>query len=211
MRIALDTSNNNPARNVAEIAGASLLIAKATEWSHAGLYRDPTYYGQRALARAAGIPFGAYLFLHPNVDGAAQARAFLVYANLHAGDLQPIIDVEVQDGTPWSHVALVVCDCADELERHGYQPIVYASASFWQQLRNVTPEIARWPVWEAQYPGRFTRVVPGLLRLRIRLRRGATVILWQFTDRYASRGRYFDASVILGNLDRHRIPARRAR
>ena len=210
MTLVIDTSNNNPAELVdAIVSRASALIAKATEWSTGGLYRDPTYYGQRAIARRAGVPFGAFLFLHANVDGAAQARAFLTYAELRPGDLQPIIDAETTDGDSWSRVASTLLECAGELERHGYRPLVYASSSFWQSLRDVAPAITRYPVWEAQYPGVFWRLVPGLLRLRAKLRRGATVKLWQFTASYRVGGRHFDASLALASLASIRIPATR--
>ena len=58
------------------------LFAKATE----GLtWESKTFAGNMAAARKAGIPFGAYHFLHPGLNGAAQARFFLDYVKRHGG------------------------------------------------------------------------------------------------------------------------------
>src|SRR5438128_11445649 len=58
------------------------LFAKATE----GLtWESKTFAGNMAAARKAGVPFGAYHFLHPGLSGAAQARFFLDYVRRHGG------------------------------------------------------------------------------------------------------------------------------
>lgn len=213
MKIALDTSNNNPATTYQmTVANAAALICKATEWSTAGgLFRDPDYFYQRSVARRVGVPFGAYLFMHANVDGAAQARAFLEFAQPRAGDLQPVVDVENADGRPWQDIARTLLDCLGELERHGYRPLVYASASWWLSLVAVAPELKRFGVWEAQYPGAIARLVPRLAARRWKLRHGASVKLWQFTDRYNVAGSRFDASLILVRLSTITIPSKKGK
>lgn len=201
--IVLDTSSNNPiSQSDLKASGAVALIAKATE---GGTWTDPKYTQQRQVAKNAGVVFGAYLFLRIFSPG-SEAGNFLKFAKPIPGDLQPIIDAEVQDGGSWAQTAERVDRCAKALEAEGYRPLLYASSSFWQQLYAARPSLKRLRVWEAQYPGRFTKWFPRLAKLRIRLGHGVTVVMWQFTDSYDVNGKKYDASVLLASLDSITIP-----
>lgn len=178
------------------------LIAKATEGSS---FRDKVLAVHRRIAKEAGIPFGSYLFVHPHSPG-NEAEFYLHFAKPKPGDLQPIIDAEVQDGSTFLQVAARVDACAQRLEMHGYRPILYASTSFWKQLFAADPKLKRLRVWQAQYPGRFSKWWPWLAVYRTKLLHGVTVCLWQFTDAYLVDGQRFDASVLYGSLDALTIP-----
>lgn len=193
-RLVLDVSNVAPI-TAAQVraSGCVALIAKETEGTS---YRDGTAARHRDIARAVGIPFGGYLFLRMTSHG-SEADAFLRYAQLRPGDIQPIIDAETRDGRSMAQVAARIDAEARELERHGYRPILYASSSWWLEIHRNHPSLRRLRVWEAQYPGRFTRWTPRLARLRVRLRHGATVVLWQWTSSYDVQGRHFDASRLM--------------
>lgn len=204
MRLVIDSSNNRPI-NATELhdSGAVALIAKATEGTS---FRDSTLENQRGVARAVRVPFGSYLFLHPNSRG-SEAAFYLDYAKPKPGDIQPVIDAEVTN-MGIAELARRSQSCAVALEHEGYRPILYASASIWKQLVQAEPKLKRLKVWEADYPGRFTRWFPRLSALRIALTRGVTVVLWQWTDAYAVGGAHFDASALLVNLGSIRIPAK---
>lgn len=202
MKLVLDVSNVNPI-NLATFrsARAVALIAKATEGTS---FQDRTLGEHRTVASMAGVPFGSYLFLHPDSAG-SEAGFYLKYARPHRGDIQPIIDAEVTNlGIP--ELARRTQSCAVALEAEGYRPLLYASSSVWQEMIKADPSLKRLRVWEAQYPGRFTRWLPRLATLRIRLRHGVTVVLWQWTDAYAIGKRHFDASALLTDIDNIRIP-----
>lgn len=204
MKLVIDSSNNRPI-TAAELhkSGAVALIAKATEGTG---FRDKTLGDQRAAASACRVPFGSYLFLHPNSTG-SEAAYYLDYARPRPGDLQPVIDAEVTNlGT--DDLARRTQSCAIALEAEGYRPILYASAAIWKQLVKAEPRLKRLKVWEADYPGRFTRWFPRLSALRIALTRGVVVVLWQWTGAYAVGGANFDASALLVNLRSIRIPAK---
>lgn len=203
-RLVLDVSNNNTI-NAFELkrSGAVALVAKETEGTS---FRDGTAAQHRAIANMARVPFGGYLFLHLAAPR-QEADDYLAYAGLRPGDIQPIIDAEVTDGRTVTQAASAVQECALELEGHGYRPILYASSSFWLGLIAADPRLRRLHVWEADYPGRFTRWFPSLAARRIRLRHGVTVVLWQWTPEYAVGARRFDASRLMGPLARLRIPA----
>lgn len=192
MRLALDVSNNNPI-GLAELrrSGAELLIAKASEGS---TFTDQTYHDHRTIAHGAGVRFGSYLYLHALAAG-DEAALFLRDAQPLPGEVVAI-DAEQggQDGATVAAMARRASSCAAQLELVGLHPWLYASSSYWLQLAAEAPTLKRLPVWEAQYPRRLARWSPQLARLRVRLRHGATVVCWQWTDRYPVGDRRFDAS-----------------
>ena len=193
-RLVLDVSNRNPItrETLAKIAPAAL-IAKATEGDS---FHDQLFAQHRTAARSLGIPFGSYLFLHPSSPG-SEAGFYLAYATPRRGDLQPLVDVEATDGEPMNRVAARASSCLSELEAHGFAPLLYCSSSWWRELVAFEPTLRRFRVWEAQYPGRLERWTPAIARLRMRLGSGASVALWQWTDRYAADGRLWDASRLM--------------
>jgi lysozyme len=187
----LDVSNVNPIGLAAlRAAKPQALICKATEGDG---FRDTTLATHRQLARQVGIPFGSYLFLHPDSRG-DEAALYLSYAKPRPGDLQPIIDAETRDGSSFARVAARVQSCAHELEQHGFRPILYSYTSFLRALLTAEPKLSRLRVWQAAYTSH--RPAVGL---------GASVVLWQYTDRYMVNGHPYDASRLYVGLDTLRI------
>lgn len=203
MQLILDVSNNDPipAGDV-RASGCVALICKETEGTS---FHDSTAPHHREVAHQAGVVFGGYLFLHQDSPG-SEADYFNDYAKPARGDLQPIIDAELPYVAPTRVGTARIDGCAARLEALGYKPILYASASFWLEAIAVRPSLKRLRVWEAQYPGRFARWFPQLARLRIRLRHGANVVMWQWTDRYAVGAGHYDASRLMVPLGQLRIP-----
>lgn len=190
-RLALDVSNENAIDgDRLDAARPDVLIAKATEGTG---FRDGLFSTHRRLAHERGIVFGSYLFLRVDSRG-SEAAYYREFAAPKPGELPPIIDAEdLSRGA--DALADRAASCAAALERYGYgRPILYCSASVWPQLVARQPTLRALPVWEADYPGRFTRWTPKLAALRIRLQHGASVVLWQWTDAYAINGRGYDAS-----------------
>lgn len=176
----LDVSNNNPITEAQlREAKPQALICKATEGT---TFKDPVYEQQRELAHKLGIPFGAYLFLHPGAVG-DEADFFLNYAKPTNYDLQPIIDCEIRDGASFATVAARADACATRLESEGFHPLLYSYTSFLQSLYAERPQLERLRVWQAAY----TSVRPVLGH-------GATVVMWQFSETYPVGGGHFDAS-----------------
>jgi GH25 family lysozyme M1 (1,4-beta-N-acetylmuramidase) len=206
LKLVLDTSNVNPITlDNLRASKAVALISKATEGTS---FKDKWYGDQRRAARAAGVPFGAYVFLHPDSTG-DEAKFFFEYARPRVGDIQPIVDAEV---TTLGSAALAkrAYACLRALEARGFDPILYASAGIWTGMIAAEPRLKRYRVWEAQYPGRFARWFPRFAKLRIRLRHGVSVVLWQWTDAYTVNGHRYDASALLARRERILIPRRKA-
>jgi GH25 family lysozyme M1 (1,4-beta-N-acetylmuramidase) len=198
--LCLDVSNNRVISEAdLKASGAALLICKATEGDG---FKDATLAEHRRIAKKVGVRFGTYVFLHAASKN-DEADFYLRYAKPEPGELV-IIDSEPggQDGKSIETMARRTDSCARELEARGHKPILYASSSYWTQLIVAVPALRRLRVWEAQYPGRSFHWLPGLGRLRVRLRHGVDVVLWQWTDSYKVGNAAYDASAILIPVDR---------
>lgn len=203
MKLVLDTNSYHPARlDDVRASKTVALINKATEGTS---YQDKTLSNARTVAELAKIPFGSYVFLRPSSKG-SEAKFYLDYARPRRGDIEPIIDAEDMS-VGISALAKRTQSCAKALEAEGYKPILYASSSIWQEMIALEPSLKRLRVWEAQYPGRFSRWLPRLAALRVKLRHGVTVVLWQWTDAYAVNGRRYDASALLVDVESILIPS----
>jgi len=110
-------------------SGRTFVYARASDGL---LYKDPSYDAYHSQATAAGLAFGAYQFFEPAQDAAQQAAAFLADAHLAAGDLVPVLDVEVTggqaDATIKQGVATWLAVVGSAL---GVKPLIYTGASFW--------------------------------------------------------------------------------
>ncbi len=127
-------------------AGIGFVFIKATE---GGDYTDPKFAANWAGAARAGIPRGAYHFFRPQTDAAAQAQHFLNTVQLRAGDLPPVLDVEVTDGRSAAAIAAGVRTWLETVERAtGRRPILYTRAGFWNQVGG---GFGVYPLWVAHY------------------------------------------------------------
>jgi lysozyme len=83
-------------------------------------------------ARAAGLARGAYQLFHPGDDVAAQANLLAAAVGTPAaGDLPPVLDLEVDDGLAGPQVeAAARAWLAAVAMATGQTPIVYTTASF---------------------------------------------------------------------------------
>lgn len=95
----IDTSHYQGGRldlRAAQAAGVQWWYAKATEGT---TFVDPTYTKRVRQARRAGIPVGAYHFARPDRgDAPEEARFFLATADIRAGDMLPMLDLESTEG-----------------------------------------------------------------------------------------------------------------
>ena len=119
---------------------------KATE---GGDYVDPRFVANWDGAARAGVLRGAYHFYRPQTDAAVQAQQFLRTVGARAGDLPPVLDVEVTDGRSADAIAAGVRTWLEMVERAtGRRPIVYTRAGFWNQVGG---GFGAYPLWVAHY------------------------------------------------------------
>lgn len=115
-------------------------------------FPDPKFADYWAGAKAAGVIRGAYQFFRPAQDPIAQADLLLsAIGPLEAGDLPPVIDVEVSGGLSTSDVAASVRAWVDHVAAAiGRPPIVYAGLYSWHDLTG-SADVTTSPLWVAQY------------------------------------------------------------
>ena len=120
---------------------------KATE----GLLKvDPYFKRNWREAPKAGIVCGAYHFLRANRSGFWQARFFLQNADIEAGDLPPVADVETLDGVSPDVMRQNVKAFLTQVEaKTKTRPIIYTTLSFYATY--LAGYFNDYPLWLAHY------------------------------------------------------------
>lgn len=130
-------------------AGVRWAYAKATESTS---YSDPTFETHWAGMKGAGVLRGAYHFFHPDVDGRAQALAYLeAVGELEPGDLPPMLDWESTTAVSGAVAASRAQDFIDEVRAAtGRTTLVYTSPGLWARFGIPTSFDAQ-PLWVAHF------------------------------------------------------------
>jgi len=119
--------------NLVAASGKRFAYMKASEGT---TLVDDTYAGNRAQAKALGLFVGAYHFARPgrNVgDAIAEADYFVAMSQLVAGDLLPVLDLEVTGGlAPVELQEWVKGYLGRIYERTGARGVIYTSPTFWR-------------------------------------------------------------------------------
>ena len=119
--------------NQVAAAGKRFAYMKASEGT---TLIDTFYTGNRAQAKALGLYVGAYHFARPDRnpgDAVAEADYFLAMSQLVAGDLLPVLDLEVTGGlAPVELQEWVKSYLGRIYERTGARGVIYTSPSFWR-------------------------------------------------------------------------------
>ncbi len=128
-------------------SGVTFAFAKATE----GLRTVDTQFATNwQQMKAAGVVRGAYHFFHPDEDAAAQAAHFLSVVTPGAGDLPPVLDVEIAEGVDPAALTGDVQVWLDAVEKAvGAAPILYSGKAF--VTADLPTGLARYPLWLAEY------------------------------------------------------------
>jgi lysozyme len=152
----IDASSYQGVVNWAQVAqaGKAFAFVKATEGVG---YQDARFSANWYLTRAHGLVRGAYHYLLPNLDGAAQAdyfRAFVTASGgVQHGDFA-ILDCEQPNGL--AHQEIVECSASfvqRVREDLGVNVIFYTYPNFWLAYLGdpVDPVLAQCPLWLADY------------------------------------------------------------
>ncbi len=107
-------------------SGRSFLIRKLGEGlsgpgDHVGADNAPS---DIARLKAAGIDTAAYWFVHPSLDGAAQAQMAVGLARA-AGVHGIACDCEVPDGKPWNQIAATMHAFLGTVKAAGFATLIY--------------------------------------------------------------------------------------
>jgi lysozyme len=123
--------------------GITFAFIKSTE----GLSNvDPDFDQNWEQAKDAKIARGAYHFFHANLDGTAQAQHFLRHTLRQAGDLPPVLDLEITDNMSAATIrkeAWAWCKTVEEA--WGVKPIVYTLPHYANSF--LEGKFGRFPLW----------------------------------------------------------------
>jgi lysozyme len=113
---------------------------------------DPFFNQNWRNAHGARIYRGAYHFLRPQLSAEEQAHFFLQNLKSDAGELPPVLDVEVLTTvTPesviagarkWLEIVKTELNCL---------PILYTGSAFWRNTLKNSQDFAEFPLWIAHY------------------------------------------------------------
>jgi GH25 family lysozyme M1 (1,4-beta-N-acetylmuramidase) len=135
-------------------AGFRFVFAKATDGRS---YVDPTFATNLAGASRAGVLVGAYHFARPDDstnDARIEADHFVDASGIGAGNLRPVLDIEVSGGlTPAEITRWALTWLARVRARLGVTPMVYTSPYGWQTRFGDTTAVADagYPLWIAHW------------------------------------------------------------
>jgi lysozyme len=130
-------------------AGYSFAYCKATE----GIGNTQTSFDANASGvERAGMLFGAYHMLRFDQDPKAQAEHFLSVYQPKAGDLPPMLDLELQTIDVQNSVRSV-SEWLQAVEPHlkGAKCVLYTDFFFWQDQLGATLDFAGHPLCIARY------------------------------------------------------------
>lgn len=128
--------------------GYAFAVVKASEGVDTP---DPRFEENWRGAAEAGLIRGAYHFYVTEDDPRAQADLFLSTAELGAGDLAPVVDIElIGHGTQQPELPEELRRFLEILETQtGVTPILYTPPDFWDA--HFHESFRRYPLWVAEY------------------------------------------------------------
>lgn len=145
----IDVSHYQSKIDWEKVAAQSIEFAfiKASEGQ---TYQDSLFQKNWAAIKEVGLKRGAYHFFRPKVPAMEQAENFAEAVQLEAGDLPPVLDVEVMDGVSkielinnlrtWLYVIEI---------KYGVKPIIYTNLKFYYQY--LAGHFDEYPLWVARY------------------------------------------------------------
>lgn len=127
--------------------GIHFAFVKATEGA---THLDTLFDKNWKAINAAGIRRGAYHFFRPNTDPLLQAQHFIDHVDLAAGDLPPVLDIEVLDN---NHPTLIIASLKiwlDTIYQHyGVRPVLYTNLKYYN--KHLAGHFDDYPLWIARY------------------------------------------------------------
>lgn len=100
--------------------------------------------------KRVGIRRGAYHFFRPSFPAEEQARNFITQVDMEYGDLPPVLDVEVLDGSSKVQLITGIRTWLYLVEiQYGVKPILYTNIKFYN--RYLAGHFREYPMWIARY------------------------------------------------------------
>lgn len=129
------------------LSSLDFVYMKATEGE---TYIDSFYQENWEASRKTTLKRGAYHFYRPQVPPLTQANHFIQQAQLQAGDLPPVLDIEVLDGVSNEELIVGLRMYLRHLEAHyDVKPVIYTYQKFYN--KHLAGHFSDYPIWIARY------------------------------------------------------------
>jgi lysozyme len=152
----IDVSHHQQAIDWAAVAAAGIRYAFIKATQGAGSV-DRRFVENWRGAALNGIVRGAYHFFDPEADPESQFENFSAQVTLEAGDLAPVVDLEI-DGQDWDALAQkkrvpAALALLELLEAHyGITPIIYTNRRSVNEVFGGKPgDLTTYPLWVASF------------------------------------------------------------
>ncbi|MFC6999612.1 glycoside hydrolase family 25 protein [Rufibacter roseus] len=179
--IGLDVSHHNREIDWQEVKQQNIVFSfiKATE----GVTHHDRYFNKHwNQAKKHDVLRGAYHFFLPARDAKGQALNFLNRVKLEAGDLPPVLDVEVTNHQSDEKIREGVQIWLDMVEeKYELKPIIYTNYAFYE--KHLAGHFDHYPLWIAHYTPEKSHKIEK-----------RNWLFWQHTDKGKLKG-------VKGNLD----------
>ena len=111
---------------------------------------DPQFRRNWRRAKSNNITRGAYHFFIASKDGKMQAQNFIKRVELETGDLPPVLDIELRNGTTPDQLRREARRWLETVENYyGIVPIIYTNVDFYKNYLGT--EFDKYPLWVAHY------------------------------------------------------------
>jgi len=122
-------------------------FVKATEGAN---FTDTLFNSNWTTLRQVGLRRGAYHFFRAYGCGEDQARHFLSTVDMQAGDLAPVLDIELLDGVPPEILVEEAKVWLQQVESQlNIKPIIYTNQHFYESF--LAGHFDEYPLWIARY------------------------------------------------------------
>ncbi|MBZ0111833.1 MAG: glycoside hydrolase family 25 protein [Thermoanaerobaculia bacterium] len=155
----IDVSHHSGAVDWSQVhsGGYAFAYVKATEGVDLVDERFDEYW---AALKDAGLARGAYHFYVTEDDPEEQAHFFLDKVHHEAGDLAPVVDIELLGHGTSKGLADRVRKFLEIVEAElGVKPIIYTSPNFWNE--HIGTGFGEYPLWVAEYDVEEPRLPEG--------------------------------------------------
>ena len=186
----IDVSHYQSRVNWETVAGEGIQFAfvKATEGES---HQDSLFCINWEGIREAGLKRGAYHFFRPGVPGVQQAKNFIGIVQLEAGDMPPVLDIEVLDDATPEELVRGAKEWLIQVElKYHIKPILYTNLKFYYKY--LQGHFEDYPVWIARYNV-----------FQPRLAKGKDWHFWQYANKGRMKGIFGDVdfNVFRGDWD----------
>lgn len=142
---------------------------------------DSLYQKNYNEAKKLGIPCGAYHFLTDTVSGKVQAEVFLSHVQLEAGDLPPVLDVEIDSpeivtkAKEWLEIVEEKCGTKAIIysNMHVYttwiknDPILSTRDLWIAKPRGDMPDVPNCKFWQFTHEGRIWGIIDNVVDINL--------------------------------------------